>query len=290
MPSQAQKLGACLLLAFACALWGSSFVLGKMAIREMPALDISFWRSLFAALIFFIVLLRRRPVASKTDVRNFVWVGALMIPVTYLLQFGALHFIHAANAAVIIGVEPLAIALASFVVFGSKLTVRILVASTLAAVGVYMLFRDSMADAAGSSWIGYAMVLASTGVVAVWVVLTKKLLARFTPMDSTAYISVFGFALLLVVLPWVDLDVTHYSTATWLSVATLTVSSSVIGNLFWNMGLKYIKSENAGVFLALEPVSGVLLAAAFLQEALTGALLSSLVLIVLAILIATSRP
>ena len=48
------------LLALACTFWGGSFVLGKFAIREMPALDISFWRSLLAAVIFAFVLFRKR--------------------------------------------------------------------------------------------------------------------------------------------------------------------------------------------------------------------------------------
>ena len=255
----------------------------------MPALDISFWRSLLAAVIFACVLLRKRIVPGAADVRSFVLVGALMIPVTYLLQFGALHYINAASAAVIIGIEPLTIALASYLFFGTRLTARILVAGLLAAVGVYVLFGDRVAGGS-SSLIGYAMVLASTVVVAVWVVLTKKLLARFAPIVSTAYISITGFVLLLAVVPWVNLDVTRYSAATWIAVVVLTVSSSILGNLFWNMGLRHVNSESAGVFLALEPIAGVLLAVLFLNEGVTAALLLSLLLVVLAILIATTPP
>jgi drug/metabolite transporter (DMT)-like permease len=289
MADARKKLVAYALLALACTFWGSSFVLGKFAIREMPALDISFWRSLMAAVIFAFVLFRKRIVPSAADVRSFILVGALMIPVTYLLQFGALHYINAASAAVIIGVEPLTIALASYLFFGTRLTARILAAGVLAAVGVYVLFGDRLV-AGSSSLIGYAMVLASTVVVAGWVVLTKKLLAQFDSVVSTAYISITGFILLLAVVPWVNLDVTRYSAATWITVVALTVSSSILGNLFWNMGLRHVNSESAGVFLALEPIAGVLLAVLFLNEIVTGALLLSLLLVVLAILMATTPP
>lgn len=289
MADARRKLTAYCLLALACTFWGGSFVLGKFAIREMSALDISFWRSLFAALIFGGVLLHKRVVPSAVDVRSLMLVGALMIPVTYLLQFGALHYINAASAAVIIGIEPITIAVASWIAFGTRLTPRILVAGMLAAVGVYLLFGDALVTGS-SSVVGYAMMIASTLVVASWVVLTKKLLARFSPVVSTGYISVFGFVLLMVVLPWIDLDVVRYSFATWATVLTLTVSSSILGNLLWNMGLRRVDSESAGVFLAFEPVAGVLLAVAFLREALTGALVLSLLLVVLAILIATTPP
>jgi drug/metabolite transporter (DMT)-like permease len=280
------KVLAYVFLALACILWGSSFVIGKYAIQEMPALDISFWRSFFAFCVFGLILAKKRPSISGKEAANFLYVATLMIPVTYLLQFGALHYINAANAAVVIGIEPMTIALASWILLGSRLTPRIWTAALLGAIAVYVLF-GSRVNAAGSL-IGYGMVFASTIVVALWVVLTKKLLTRFTPLVSTSYISVLGFLPMLVLLPWIDLNVQKYSASIWMSVALLTVSSSILGNFLWNLGLKSVNSEKAGIFLALEPVAGVVLAVLFLNEPLTQAILLSLGLVVVAILIATS--
>ncbi len=255
------------MLASACILWGSSFVIAKNAMKEMSAFDISFWRSAMACVIFLPFIIRNSKVnITKKDLLHFLLIGALTVPVTYLLQFCALHYINAATAAILIGVEPITIAFAATIILGVKLQLRILVAAVLAALGVYLVFADK---ANSGHWLGNGMVLLSTVMVGVWVALTKKSLAKFSTLISTSYIALFGFLSFLVVSPFIDLNIGNYSFETWFSVFLLTATSSVIGHLLWNGGLKKVDAGQAGVFLSLEPLAGVVLAALLLDEVVT---------------------
>ncbi len=273
------------MLAFACTLWGSSFVIAKNAMKQMEAFDIAFWRSAMACLIFLPTIIKKRKIKpDKKDLFNFLLIGALTIPVTYLLQFCALNYINAATAALLIGVEPISIAFMASIILGDKLKVKVIIASVLASLGVYLVFIDK---AAVGHWVGIVMVLLSTIVVGVWVALTKKSLKKFSTATSTAYIAVFGFLTFLIVSPMVSFQLGKYSFETWFSVFLLTITSSVIGHLLWNAGLKRIDAGKAGVFLAFEPTAGVVLAAILLKETITKNLIMGLVLIISAVIFAT---
>jgi len=97
----------------------------------------------------------------------------------------------------------------------------------------------------------------------------------------------FGFLVFLTISPWVDFHLQRYSLVTWGSVAALAVTSSILGHLLWNSGLQRVEAGQAGVFLALEPLAGVGLAALILQEPLSAFLLIGLLLVVVAMLLAT---
>ncbi len=280
-----QRIMPFFMLASACILWGSSFVIAKNAMKEMSAFDISFWRSAMACVIFlpFVVQNGKANITQK-DLLNFLLIGALTVPVTYLLQFCALHYINAATAAVLIGVEPITIACAATVILGVKLRLRTLIAGVLAALGVYLVFADK---ANSGHWLGNSMVLLSTVMVGIWVALTKKSLAKFSTLISTSYIALFGFLSFLIVSPLIDFNVGQYSFETWFSVFLLTITSSVIGHLLWNGGLKKVDAGKAGVFLSLEPLAGVVLAVFLLDEIITKNLIYGLILVVCAMLIAT---
>jgi drug/metabolite transporter (DMT)-like permease len=212
-------------------------------------------------------------------------IGFLTIPVTYVLQFVALHYISAASAAILIGVEPLLIALMSFVVLGNRVGKSVWLSGVLAFAGVYCVFADQV------SWHqdfrGYAMVLLSTIVVAFWVVLTKKALATYSPRFSTACVAVFGFLTFLPIIPWLSASPLSFPWAAWGWILLLALTSSVLGQLFWNMGLKRVESSKAGIFLVLEPIAGVLLAYFYLQEPAGVYLWLGLLLVALSIVVVT---
>ncbi len=274
-----------IMLASACTLWGSSFVIAKYAMKEMSAFDIAFWRSAMACVIFLPTVIKNgKSNITKRDVYSFLLIGALTVPVTYLLQFCALNYINAATAALLIGVEPLSIAFMASLILGDKLELKILFATCIAAIGVYLVFADK---ALFGHWLGIAMVLLSTLIVGVWVALTKKSLRKFSTAVATAYVALFGFLTFLVAVPFINGSIARYSFATWFSVFLLTLTSSVIGHLLWNGGLKRVDAGKAGVFLAFEPTAGVVLAGLLLHETITRNLIFGLLLVLFAMVLAT---
>lgn len=274
-----------LMLTMACTLWGSSFVIAKYAMKEMSSFDIAFWRSAMACIIFLPIIIKNgKKNISKKDLYSFLLIGALTVPVTYLLQFCALDYINAATAALLIGVEPISIAFMASLILGDKLKVKVIVAAFFGALGVYLVFAD---QAVIANWIGIVMVLLSTLVVGVWVALTKKSLKKFSTAVATAYVALFGFLSFLVVSPLIKFNVGAYSFRTWFSVFLLTFTSSVLGHLLWNGGLKRVDASKAGVFLVFEPTAGVFLATILLEEAITENLVFGLLLVIFAMLLAT---
>lgn len=131
------------------------------------------------------------------------------------------------------------------------------------------------------------MLVLSTVVVAFWVVLTKKLLRGYSTITTTAFITIFGFITFFPAIPFVNLNVQHYHLETWSAILGLALSSSVIGHLLWNNGLKRVPSEQAGMFLSFEPIGGVLLSVLILGEQVTVSLVAALVLVCTAIVVAT---
>ena len=91
------------LLALAGCLWGTGFLFGKIALREMTVAENVFFRFLFACPILVAILIgKRKPFAS----RDFLWLVAAAVvgvPVQFLMQFKGLQLTTVSHASLIVG-------------------------------------------------------------------------------------------------------------------------------------------------------------------------------------------
>lgn len=257
-------------LLLASFLWGTSFIAGKFAYETLdPALVVLF-RLIIAGVILFPITLRFIKKNSKSDVdwKKIALLGFLTYPATFLLQFIGLQYTSASSTATMIGIEPLMVILIGQLFFKEKASLAIWLLGTIAFIGVFLLV--GLSDSEEISLIGCLLVLASTIVVALWLRLSKSVLGNLTPKVYTALSLQLGT---LIGLPFMLLLVKdwniNFSYSSIIALLYLGIGCSLFANWAWNKGLSETETNKSGIFLALEPVFGVLFSIILLNDSLS---------------------
>jgi drug/metabolite transporter (DMT)-like permease len=172
------------------------------------------------------------------DLPHFALSAILMVPVMMLTQFSGLKRTSATHAALIIGMIPVLMAVASVVFDRERVGKSIWVAAVLSTLGVGGMVIGSNGPADASSVTGDLLVLASAvGVTAACVLLGTLAQAPITlAMDG---------------LPSLDIP-----TKPLLAILGLGVGCTAITYGLWNWGLNHVSTARAGVLVNLEPLVG----------------------------------
>ena len=257
-------------LLLASFLWGTSFIAGKFAYETLdPALVVLF-RLIIAGVILFPITLRFIKENSKSDVdwKKIALLGFLTYPATSLLQFIGLQYTSASSAATMIGIEPLMVILIGQRFFKEKASLTIWLLGIIAFIGIFLLV--GLSDSEEISLIGCLLVLASTIVVALWLRLSKSVLGNLNPKVYTALSLQLGT---LIGLPFMLLLVKdwniNFSYSSIIALLYLGIGCSLFANWAWNKGLSETETNKSGIFLALEPVFGVLFSIILLNDSLS---------------------
>lgn len=273
-------------LVAACTIWGTSFVLAKVALAELAVLHVVLYRFLFALAPFLPILLRRRNLPRRRDLWLFGLTGFLMVPVTFVLQFGGLTLSSATNTALLIGTGAPLLALAGVLFEREVLGRRGWTAVALSCLGLVLLVG---LPGASADWRGDLMVFVSMVVCTVWVVLAKRLTARYRALQATAWILLFGTASLAPMALLVEgVPPLAVTPPTWAALLALGLGCTTLAYVLWNWGIARVGAGTAGVCLNLEPIVGALLAVHLLGEPLGVGVVTGGVLIVAAATIISS--
>ncbi|CAL7911819.1 DMT family transporter [Fusobacterium necrophorum] len=270
-------------LVIASFLWGTSFIAGKIAYNMLdPSLVVAF-RYILASIILLPVTLsfirQEKEDFSRKDFFMLVLLGILTYPLTSMLQFLGLSFTSTSSATTIIGIEPVMIAIIGFLFFKERTSPIVFFLGIVALLGVALTVGVSALE--NVSFFGCFLVFLSTIVVSFWVRLSKKILTKMSSNYYTALTIQLGtlFALPIMLFLVRNWEI-HYSFEGILALLYLVVGCSIGAGWFWNKGLERSEASKSGLFLALEPVFGIILAVLILGEKLNFLSIIGIILVI----------
>jgi drug/metabolite transporter (DMT)-like permease len=191
--------------------------------------------------------------------------------------FTGLKLTTATSGALIVAINPLLTAVLSALWLREKVSVTQAAGLLISLFGVAIVIaKGSLAVVANLSFNrGDLIMLGAPLCWALYSILGKKVLSRFTPLAATAYASVFGASLLvpaaLLEHALIGGGMPGFSALGWLAVLQLALLGTVVGFVWWYQGVQLIGTARAAAFVNLVPLFGALLAALFLHEEVIGA-------------------
>jgi drug/metabolite transporter (DMT)-like permease len=256
-------------LATAGALWGTSFLLGKIALLEVRPATLILYRFLLASAVLLPLALRAEGRLTRRDVRDLALAALLMGPFMFWLQFEGLARTTASSAALLVGIAPPLLAIGALVVDGERPGRRTWAAIAVSVAGTLLLVGS---PAGGRSLAGDLMVVASMGAAVAWTLVSRRLARRLGVMRATAYQFALGALWLapLALLAEGPPNLALSGTA-WAAIAALGLGCTALTFWLWNWGLLRAQAAKAGVFANLEPVVGATLGVVVLGEVLAPA-------------------
>jgi len=271
-----------LTLAAVTMIWGGTFVAGRFLAGSLSPMFAASLRFLLAsAALLGFLWLARIPLARPTSRQwmRLTLLGFFGIFFYNLCFFYGLQYINASRASLIVALNPAVIGLASWWLFKERFgRIKVAgIATCIVGAGLVIVSRNpQLLAAAPDAWIGDLLILGCVLGWGVYSLFSRELNQTLGPVQTVTYsiltgtLMLWGLAAARGELSWSALN--NLGLPQWLSLIYLGVLGSALAYIGYYDGLRKIGATRSGVFIALNPLTAVILGALLLGEQLTPAM------------------
>lgn len=263
-------------------MFASLSIVGKIALRELSPFALICARVTAATVILVAAraLLNKGERVAARDLPELVAYAFFGITANMLLFIAGLARTTATNAIVIGATIPVftvgvAVALRKEAATPAKLLgLGVALLGAMAIVGAGRFGHSSLVgpsaivdEAGGGHLVGNLLVVANSISFSIYLVISRRLLTKYSPMTVVAWTFVFGaLGILPFGAPSLVAAAPHLSVKAWLCVAYIVLFPTV-GTYFLNMfALQKAPASLVAIYIYVQPVVGALMAAAMLHE------------------------
>lgn len=276
------------MMALANIIGGATYPMQKLALEGLPPATVTLLRNLVALVPLAWLAIRARAEGgaagflgsqafqTRSEWLRVLFVGVLAYGAPLLLGIVGTQYATAANASILLLVEPPTILFFSWLLLGERIRPRVVAGIALGLVGAGRIVFDGAEPGdlfAGEMLFGN-LLLALHGLL--WGLHTpvaKPLTARVDPFVLTTWIVLSSLVLLVpgAALEWRSLEVGDALGAAIFWSAALGIFGTVVALALWFGALRRIPASSVAPFLFLQPLVGVLAGVLWLDEPMTRA-------------------
>lgn len=279
MPARYPKAGTYLLLIGGMALFGSATPVSKIVGAAFPAVLASALRMLTAAVVLLPLLVRRSASLSSVlrdlDRRDWLLLGGIAAIGTFgftlLLLFG-LRLVAGSVGAIVMATTPAVTAAGAIVFLHDSLDRWKGLGLALGVAGVLVVNAASSGGASGGGgnvWLGSLLVFGAVCCEAAYTLLGKRLTADLSPLAIAAIASVLAGVLFapIAAVQSAGFSWSAPSFGDWVALLWWGTATMGLGSVLWFRGMMRVSGTTASGFMAVMPVSALLLSYVLLGEA-----------------------
>ncbi len=250
------------------ALYGASHVIAKgvMPAYLSPNVFILL-RVTGATLLFWLLLFGKKNLRiDKKDVPLFALCGLFGVAINQLFFFHGLNLSSSINSGIIMTVNPILVVILSYFILKEKITVRKSVGIVLGATGAVLLTLAG-GTGKGDSLLGDFFLFINAASYAIYLVIAKPLMQRYSPLKVITWVFTFGLLYVLLFPPTLtdlgSVDFAAIPQDIWIKIAYVIVGVTFLTYLLTMYGLKYLTPSVSSAYIYLQPVLVILFAVLF---------------------------
>jgi len=297
MTAEASRTAVYVKLGLVAAIWGSTFIAGRVVSAEMSAPIAALFRFLISTstlLILVLILEHGLPRLSLPQWGMFTLLGAIGVSVYALCFMYGLQTVTASRGSLIMALIPAATLLGGALFLHEPLTRPRVLGIALALLGVAVDLGDGNPLRLLTGPIGSGE-LALFGCVLAWsayTLLGKRVMgAGISPLAATTCAAMTGTAILAVAcIVLGDYALPHASWKAWASLAWMGVLGTAIAYIWFFDGVKAIGPARTAVFINLVPVVAITLGVVLLGEPLKWSMVIGAAMVVSGVWIINRAP
>ncbi len=271
-------------IVLASLLWGTSFVSAKIGLEDIDPFLYSFLRFLIGSMLLFLIVLMTRTYEPRLFKDKIIWGIAFINAIAFNLQHVGISMTTATNAALLVDINAVFVAILAVFVLGETINYRVGVGLILGISGVVIVTTGGdLSTVLSGTFLGNLLVFTSGLLWAFYIVYQKKVLMREpnVPMITAAVMLLTTLFLVPLGIPMVsDYSVSEVGIA---SAVYTGIFCSGLAFLLYIAGLRKVKASISSIILLLEIVFAVIFAFFILSEVPTVAVIIGGGLIILAI-------
>jgi drug/metabolite transporter (DMT)-like permease len=256
------------------ALWGATWVSGRIVAQVLHPFSAAFLRFLFATVFLFLLSCRaegRWPQFPRAAARGVLFLGVTGVFLYNYFFFSGLALIPAGRAALIVACVPSTVALYSAVVLRAPVTAlkALGIALSLCGVAVILSHGDLVSLFTHGVGTGDIFILGCVAAWAAYSIAGGSVMRQATPLSAVTWSCLMGDVLLLVPA-LADGLVPQAAAATpaiWAHLVFLGVGATGLAFTWYYAGILALGAARASIFINLVPVFATLLSSTLMGEA-----------------------
>lgn len=211
--------------------------------------------------LFFKIFINER--ISNSDIPRFALCGLFGVAINQLFFFEGLNLTTPINAAIIMTTNPILVIVFSSILIREKISLIKIIGIIFGFIGACNLILNSGDFSFNNNFLkGNFLVFINASSYALYLVLVKNLMKKYTPITVMFYVFFFG---LIFVFPFgyenvmlIDLQV--FTTEIYLKVLFVIIFTTFIAYLFNGFALKSLSPATVSVYIYLQPLLASLIA------------------------------
>jgi drug/metabolite transporter (DMT)-like permease len=255
-------------------IWGSTYLLNKIAVNELPPFLLAGIRFTVASILIFIIakFMGKSIAISGRQLKNTIIAGFLFLSFGNGVVVWALKYVDSGFAALEISAQPLIILLLMRILQGKKIQPMPIIGVVLGFIGIYLLVSQKQIMSQENSIVGILMIfvcMLSWGYGSLFV--GKADLPR-NFFVNTGYQMLTGGIMLLIASAIFNEEWTspiEWSSSVQFSMLLLIVFGSIVAFTSFNYLLKVVSPEKVATSTYVNPIIALILGWYFLDEQIT---------------------
>ncbi len=222
-----------------------------------------FCRVLGALILFTLVSSFFKEKIDKKDFGRLAICGFFGVAANQLMFFYGLNLTNPINAGIIMTSNPIMVLLASAFILNTRITYVKIMGLVLGISGALMILLFKKGFSFGSeTWVGDLFIFLNATSYAIYLVLVKPLMHKYSPITVIKWVFTFGF---LYVIPFgfnqfTEINWANFTGDIWLKFAFVIIATTFLAYLFNIYGLKRLNPAIVSTYIYLQPLIAALFA------------------------------
>ena len=274
MPKSSKPILIVLAFFSIYVIWGSTYLLNKIAVSELPPFMLASMRFITAGLLIFLLckIMKMSLKISRDQLKNTAIAGFLFLSLGNGLVVWALRFVDSGFAALEISAQPLLVIILMRILHGRKIKPMSVVGIILGMLGIYLLVSQQQVISEENSVLGMILIFIALLSWAYGSLFVSRSNLPTNYLVNTGYqMFIGGIIMLLVSLilgeEWSSPS--DWSTPTVYSMILLVIFGSIVAFTSFNYLLKVVSPEKVATSTYVNPIIALLLGWCFLEEVIT---------------------
>lgn len=262
-------------LATTSILWGTTWVASKVAVAQLPGLQVAYIRQFIAGTIFicFFSFVKKMPLPNWKEFKIIFLMSILMFVIANGLSSWGLKYLPTGLASLIGALSPLSVVVIEWIFFKKRnVSALTFVGLILGIAGVgFVFYKNMFSKIDGDLILGLSLSIVAMFSWSLCTVFLSRNKIGLNPYYSLGWQMILGSLMLFIIvhlsqqpIPFVEI-----SAKSWLAIFYLIGAGSLLSFIAFIYSLKKLPPAISSLYAYINPIVAMISASILLQEKLT---------------------
>lgn len=256
-------------------LFSAKAIMVKLAYQyHIDTVTLLFFRMVFALPFYVAIAFWKKPLHPKEiKSKDYFWLvffGFIGYYLASLFDFEGLQYLKAGLERIILFIYPTMVVLLSWLFFKKKISKKQTIAILITYLGVLIVFWNEIGVKGDDIYWGGFLILLSALTYAMYLVGSGWLIPKFGSVTFTAYAMIVSTVCVVVHYFFIaDFNLFEYPMEVYFLGLAMAIFSTLIPSFLVSAAIERLGASTFSIFGSLGPISTIILAYLFLDEAIT---------------------